>query len=1049
MLLVILIVPMMLFGVVIAVVYWKQDQITQELLITVNEDFTGEVEIRDTHISPFANFPYISIDLEGLKVFEDKTKTTAPLVDVQDAYLGFDIWTVLSGKIDIKTIKLKDGKLKIIQHADGELNIMKALSSTKEIEDAGEEFHIHLKSIELNNIDILKINEESNLVMEAFVSDAKGKFQTTDDHIFIGLNSRFVVNVITNGDTTFIKRKHLDVRTELDFDQHTQILTVQPSEVKLENGLFGMEGSVDLDDDLNMNLKFSGNKPDFDLLIAFAPEEIIPLLQKYDNEGKIFFEASVTGKSTNGHSPLLVANFGCEDAFFNNTTSNRKLDELFFKGSFTNGINRNASTMEFSLVDISARPEAGLFRGYIKIKNFESPEIDMQVVSDFDLDFLSKFLEIKDLQDLKGQVSLTMNFRDIIDVQNPERSIEKLNESYFTKLDVKNLSFTSPDFHLPVHDIDIKASMDGHEAVIEYIRMKVGDSDISISARISDLPAIIHHTRNEVTAELNFASNVLDIKQLTSSTDTLKKPFDERIEDFSMKLKFISSAKAFTESPNLPTGEFFIEDLFAKMTHYPHTLHDFHADVFIDDQDFRVIDFTGIIDKSDFHFSGNLRNYDLWFQEAPLGDTQIKFDLESNLLKLEDLFSYAGQNYVPEEYRHEEFRNVKLKGHADLHFNDGLKSSDLYIDRLEGLMKIHPLKLEQFKGRFHLEDDHLVVENFSGKMGKTSFITNLNYYLGKDEAIKKRDNYFSLQSPRLDFDELFNYNPPPATIDSTVVTVDHEAGFNIYELPFTDMKFDVSIDHLNYHRYLLDNFHASLRTTPTHYLYVDTLSLMAAGGKINMKGYFNGSDKNKIYFSPTMRIEKVDLDKLLFKFENFGQDHLVSENLHGKLTGSLTGKIHMHADMVPMLDDSEVHLDVQVLEGRLENYSALDVMAEYFADKNLKKVFFDTLQNKMDIKNGVMTIPAMTINSSLGFIEISGKQGLDMNMEYYMRVPWKVITQAGSQKLFGKKTGEVDPDQIDAIEYRDKDKNIRFLNLKITGTPENFKVGLGKEKSSK
>ena len=71
-----------------------------------------------------------------------------------------------------------------------------------------------------------------------------------------------------------------------------------------------------------------------------------------------------------------------------------------------------------------------------------------------------------------------------------------------------------------------------------------------------------------------------------------------------------------------------------------------------------------------------------------------------------------------------------------------------------------------------------------------------------------------------------------------------------------------------------------------------------AGGKMNIGGYFNGSNRDKIYFSPNMQLEGIDLDKLLFKFENFGQDYIVSENLHGKITSSInSGKIHMHPDL--------------------------------------------------------------------------------------------------------------------------------------------------------
>ncbi len=1038
-----ILVPVLLFAVVVSLLYWRQDEIVQELITTANKDFQGALEVEDSHISPFTNFPYISIDLDHLKIFENKSKNAAPLININDVYLGFDLLALLNGQMEIKAIKLIDGSITLVQHADGTFNIANALSGRENIDDPAEEFYLDIQSIQLMNIDLVKVNEENNILIEAFIDEAKSRFKSSTDHVLVSLDSRFQVNVVMGGDTTFIKHKHVELKTQLDYANASQVLTIQPSELKLGKAIFNMEGTVDLDDDMNLNIKFHGNKPNFDLFLAFAPEELAPALERYDNEGKIFFEASVTGKSIHGHNPLVVADFGCEDAFFNNRISKKKLDQLFFKGHFTTGDKGNASTMEFSLNDFSARPEAGIFTGNLFVKNFESPEIEMQIRSEFQLDFLAQFLEIKDLQDLKGSVALTMNFHDIIDLTQPEKSIEKLNESYFTELEVKDLSFRTQSYHLPIHDIDIKASMDGHEAIIEHFAVKVGDSDLSFKATVSDLPAILHHTRSPVTASLDIRSTLLDIKQLTSYDSLKSKPINEKITSMSMKLKFNSSARAFTESPNLPVGEFFIEDLYARLNHYPHSLHDFHADVFVDSADFRVVDFTGMIDKSDFHFNGKLKNYDLWFLHEPLGDTRVEFNLTSDMLQLHDVFSYGGENYVPEDYRHEEFDKLKVHGFADLHFNKGLQSADINLDRMEARMKVHPLRFENFKGRIHYEDDHLMVQGFEGKLGKSEFIVNINYYLGPDSIIRKRDNHFSLSASRLDFDELFNYNPPP--VNKSTTPDDHEAGFNIYDVPFSDMSFDFDIKHLNYHRYTIDDFFVKARTTKSHYIHLDTMSLAAAGGTMKLKGYFNGSDRNKIYFSPVMTVEHIDLDKLLFKFENFGQDHLISENLHGKLSGRITGKVHLHADLVPIIDDSDIHLDVEVVQGRLEHYIALDAMSDYFKDKNLDRIRFDTLKNQLDLNKGVLSVPAMTINSTLGFIEISGKQDMNMNMEYYVRVPWKLVTQVATQKLFGKE-GDTNPE--DEIQYRDESRRQRFVNLKISGTPDTYKISLAKDKSS-
>ncbi len=1043
-LLTVLIIPLLLFIIFTTLLYYKQDTIVKELVQTINNDFVGEISLKNSHISPFANFPYISIDLEEVKIYQDKNKDKSPILDLNDIYLGFDLWTLISGKFDIKSLKLKDGYIHIIQDTNGEFNITKALGSNKKTNETSEALHLDLKRIEIFDVEINKLNEENNVLLDIKISKAKSKFKTNEIQTTVSLDSKFVLTLIKEGDTTVIKNKNFDIDTKLKYTNATQILDINPSEVYLEDALFKMKGNIDFDDDMNIDLKFEGAKPNFDLFIAFAPEELAPALKKYENKGKVYFDCSIKGKSINGHNPKIDANFGCSDAYFANTLNRKKLDKLQFKGHFTNGEARNTSTMEFSIMDFGARPEAGLFSGNLIVKNFDSPDIDLKLISDFELDFLAKFFNLDNLKNLKGSVKLTMNFRDIIDLEHPEKSIEKLNESYFTELMIKDLSFSSPQYHLALNDLDVSATVRGSEATLDYFNMKVGKSDISIKGIVSDLPAILHHSDQLVTTKLAISSKYLDIFELTKTGKQGNKPVNEQIENFSVKLAFKSTAKALLESPNLPIGEFFIEDLYAKMKHYPHTLHDFHADVIIDEQDFRIIDFKGEIDKSDFHFSGKLYNYDLWFKEKPLGDTKIEFSLDSRLLQLEDLFAYGGENYVPEDYRHEEFRKFKIHGFTDLHFKNGLQSADIYLDQLEATMKVHPLRFEKFSGRIHLEDQNLTIEKLAGKIGKSSFLANISYYYGNDNKSKKRSNKFTINAPHLDFDELFKYNPPPP--NPKTKAVNHEMAFNIFQIPFPDMDFHFNIKHLKYHRYLLDDFYMKFRSQKNHHIFIDTMSLNAAGGFINIKGQFNGSDKNKIFFNPDIRLKNVDLDKLMFKFENFGQDHLVSEQLHGKLTGRLYGQIHMHADLIPIINDSEIHLDVEVTKGRLENYGPMLYLADFFKDKNLSKVLFDTLSNHIDITKGITSIPKMLINSSLGFIEISGKQDMDFNFEYFLRVPLKLITKAGMSKLLGKKTDEIDTEKEDEIATLEPNKKVRFINIKMSGNTDNYKITLAKEK---
>ena len=274
---------------------------------------------------------------------------------------------------------------------------------------------------------------------------------------------------------------------------------------------------------------------------------------------------------------------------------------------------------------------------------------------------------------------------------------------------------------------------------------------------------------------------------------------------------------------------------------------------------------------------------------------------------------------------------------------------------------------------------------------------NAQLALSENDLIKGHSNHVTIEAKKLDFDEL-------CFMKNTVRVAspeEHEKGFNIYEVPFPNLKLELAIEDLNYHRYKIKDFIGTFRIQQDHYVYIDTLSLDAAGGNITMRGYFNGSNPKLIYFSPSMKLTKVNLDELLVKFENFGQDYLVSENLHGRLSGDLWGKIHMHKDMVPIVDDSEIHLDFNVLSDKLENFGPMEYLAEYFADKNVAKVISHPSKSHRH-QDGVLNIPTMQINTSLNSWKFL-VQNNDFSYEYYLKVPWKMITKAGASKLFKKK----------------------------------------------
>ena len=1048
-----LLVPTLCIGGLLLYVQNNQAELIKSEIALLNEAYKGRITVGTSRVSFWGNFPDFSIKIYDVKIFETKADNAPIIMDVKEVYVGLNLWDLASGNYDIQSLLIRNGVFHIVIHADNTSNIQNSLATSSEEGAATTNFH--LQKIRLKNLDVHTLDEATHTDVEKFIYEGKGGFSVQDSIISGHIDTELELNVIKDSDTTFIRKKHFEIHTDLVFNESTGILDIAPSGIVMENGDFELEGSIDTQNDVALDLALKGTKPNFDMLIAFAPADVIPFLEKYKNAGEIYFNATVKGPANKGNRPSINAEFGAGKAFLENTARAKKIDNMGFRGHFTNGRNRDASTMEFSLTDMTASLEKGEFKGALFVKNFESPEVEMQVDANFNFDFIADFFELEQVQNASGTVTLQLNFHDIVDIDHPEMALQQLNQAYYAALKVEDLHLEAEDLPVPLDSLNVDLVMNGKAATLKRCDLLMGNSDVSVRGFLSDLPSIVHHADTPVEAHLDITSNSLDVAELTgfSARDSTQTGLDEQVENLSLGLSFVASAAAFTESEYLPKGEFFIDSLYAELKHYPHRLHDFHADVLIDDKDLQLVDFTGYIDDSDFHLDGLVHDYAFWLQPERNGDVALDVNLTSKKLRLEDVFSYQGENYVPKEYRHEIFDDLALHFTSKMHYRDSvLHSIDLALDKLDTKMELHPQRFHDFKGNIHYEDDHLVINDFHGEIGPTNFNVDFNYYLGEDPTIKKRDNYLEVRADYVDYDALFDFNlNPPQTKGAEGATTEdveaHAEAFNIYELPFTDMRFKANIEHFIYHRLDLQNIKADIRTTPNHYIYIDTLTMEAAGGNIRLNGYFNGSDPKHIYMQPDLVMTNVELEKLLFKFENFGQDHLVSENLQGKLTSRISGKIRVYPDMVPDLDQSILEMDVKVLDGKLKNYDPMLALSDYMGDKNLRNIRFDTLQNSLAIDKGKINIPAMTIESTLGHMELSGTHDSDQNIDYYLRIPWKTVRKATWQKLFGsKKDSVVDEGQVDEIVEVDPNKKTKFLNLKIQGTLDDYKVSLGKKK---
>ncbi len=98
----------------------------------------------------------------------------------------------------------------------------------------------------------------------------------------------------------------------------------------------------------------------------------------------------------------------------------------------------------------------------------------------------------------------------------------------------------------------------------------------------------------------------------------------------------------------------------------------------------------------------------------------------------------------------------------------------------------------------------------------------------------------------------------------------------------------------------------------------------------------------------------------------------------------------------------------------------------------------------MDINEGVINLEKMTVNLTLGFMEVSGTQYTDFNFEYRISVPWEMVTKEVASKFFKRRKEKPNDKSEDEIQYAKK--NTKYVTIKLVGYSLDYEVKLAKRK---
>lgn len=1048
--------------------YYNHDKIYTAAISEVNETHTGLLKIEDVDISPFENFPYISIGLHKIDLFEDKSETAVRIAHVDDAYVGFDIWDIIRGEYVIRKIKIKDGYARLELDENGDLNLKKALSGKQPVEEAPSEepVYLDLQAVEVVNFRIEEFNEQGNKYINVVMQDVDAVFSNLSEFVRVTFKGDLELTEYTADNVTYFKDKPFALDTRFTYDLIGEMLTIFPGQLILEYGLLDFEGSVDFANELFLDLEFSGQKENFDVFISFAPNEVAETLNKFRNEGDIFFKGSIFGRSVNAN-PAIDLELGCENTFFFHKDESKAVKNLAFSGRFHTGADNSLETSEFVLTNLYGIPETGEFKGTFRVVNFINPIVSVDFHADLDLKNFQSFYDPEWLEDAEGKVKIDITINEFVDQDSVIHIASKMEDGTLSRIEFYDASVKLASYRHRLENLAGKVVLDGDNLLLEKLSCKVDESDLLMTASLGHLNAIAHKQSAIVDFTLHLESEKIDIASLlppemSRGEDAWK---TEVITDLFADFDLNTTVDDINNYRYIPKAKLDIRGFRGKLEGFNQPLHKVAGTITTSDDQIFVDDLTAVVGRNDLHLHLLIDDPGLFLEKGAKGASHMHATIVSDRFDFKDFLFYRGEALVDTAIQ-AELGDERIR---DLHFEcDGLVHPSTfsphgwlsYCELEELTVRLNDLpKLKNARGKIRTDTTGcLYIEGFSAQLGRSDFYADLQLLHLLDSLGDKREIYGRVGGSLWDFDEYVSTSEPTQSAgaaqgDSVSQAQAHAAKFNIFALPFPELDVELEVGRIVSERYKLGDVMGHFKASPDHMVWIDTLHFRAASGRVGIGGYLNGSVKEDLYLKGRIALENVDIDQLFFKFDNFGQDYLVSEQVHGRIDGSIDVKAHLHPDLTPMLDRTEAHMALKISEGRLENFAPMQAMSDFIGDRNLNNIRFGEMENTFDFKDGTLDVPKMKIASTLGYIFLSGQQDMQDHINYEVQVPLSLVQSAGWNMLRNKvKGGDRNSKAEDLAE---SDEEIiseqtglirRYMTFNISGTTEEFEVGMGKKK---
>jgi hypothetical protein len=166
---------------------------------------------------------------------------------------------------------------------------------------------------------------------------------------------------------------------------------------------------------------------------------------------------------------------------------------------------------------------------------------------------------------------------------------------------------------------------------------------------------------------------------------------------------------------------------------------------------------------------------------------------------------------------------------------------------------------------------------------------------------------------------------------------------------------------------------------------VQNLSLTSNDGQIELNALADATGEF-IKVSGHSELKNINVQKLFYQLNNFGQNTIQDQNLKGYITSTVDFSANWDKQLNIDLSSVKSTADILIERGELINLKSLESLAKYIDVNELKQIKFSSMQVHLDIANQLITIPKTSIKSSALNLELWGTHSFNNQIDYHIQL---------------------------------------------------------------